>query len=33
MREYIFNDEIKIVEGDVGVTFLEFQMLVVRIAT
>lgn len=33
MREHIFNDEIKLLEGDIGLTFLEFSMIVARIAT
>ena len=33
MREHIFSDEIKILEGDIGVTFLEFQLLIIRIST
>ena len=33
MREHIFNEEIKLLEGDIGLSFLEFSMVLVRIAT
>lgn len=33
MRDHIFNDEIKLIEGDIGFTFLEFTMVLTRIAT
>jgi hypothetical protein len=33
MREYIGLDEIKLLEGDIGLTFFEMQMVLVRVAT
>jgi hypothetical protein len=33
MREYIFADEIKLLEGDIGLTFLEFQIILIRLST
>ena len=33
MRDHVFNDEIKLLEGDIGLTFLEFIMVLARIAT
>jgi hypothetical protein len=33
MREHIFSEEIKLLEGDIGLTFLEFTMVMARVAT
>lgn len=33
MREHVFGKEIKLLDGDVGLTFLEFQMVICRVAT
>ena len=33
MREHITSQEIKLLDGDIGLTFLEFQMVMVRVAT
>jgi hypothetical protein len=33
IRDHVFNDEIKLLEGDIGLTFLEFTMILARIAT
>ena len=33
MREHIASQEIKLLDGDIGLTFLEFQMVMVRVAT
>jgi hypothetical protein len=33
MREHIFSDEIKLLEGDIGLSFFEFQIMFVRLAT